>query len=139
MTLNDRILNVSLLAGVVYFCCMAVAHFTGFKVPVLFVYYDVPFYAYQDKIISFCAFTYACLFYAAAQHRPTVPAALVAISVTVLGLSAVNISDALRSVLNGAPTTAYWIQTVMIAGYAVWLIVFYLRSGAAQAQAAAAR
>ncbi|MFW2084045.1 hypothetical protein ACNPQK_24265, partial [Acinetobacter guillouiae] len=85
---------------------------------------------YQDKIISFCAFTYACLFYAAAQHRPTVPAALVAISVTVLGLSAVNISDALRSVLNGAPTTAYWIQTVMIAGYAVWLIVFYLRSGA---------
>ncbi|MEW6640403.1 MAG: hypothetical protein AB1586_07840 [Pseudomonadota bacterium] len=138
-TLNDRILKWSLLAGVGYFCCMAAAHFTGFKVPVLFIYYDVPFYAYQDKIISFCAFTYACLFHAAAQHRAAVPAALVSIVVTVLGLSAVNLSEALHSVLKGAPTTAYWIQTVMIAGYAVWLIVFYVRSGAPHVRAVAAR
>lgn len=128
MSVNEKILKYSLLAGVVYFCCMAVAHFFGIKVPILFVYYDVPFYAYQDKIISFCAFTYACLFFAASRNRPTVPAALVAMAVTTLGLAAVNLSDALASVIKGAPTTAYWMQTIMIGAFAAWLAVFYLRS-----------
>ena len=47
------LLHFALLAGVAYFCAMAVAHFFGIKWPLLFVYYDVPFHAYQDKIISF--------------------------------------------------------------------------------------
>lgn len=135
--MNATILRYSLLAGVAYFCCMALAHFFGFKAPLLFVYYDVPFYAYQDKIISFCAFTYACLFFAAANNRPTVPAALVAIIVTTLGLAAVNLSEALASVLNGASTTVYWIQTVLIGAYAVWLVIFYLRSADTQRLAVA--
>jgi hypothetical protein len=131
MSENGAVLKYSLLAGVIYFCSMAIAHFFSFKVPILFIYYDVPYYAYQDKIISFCALTYACLFFAAAQNRPTVPAALIAITVTTLGLAAVNMSDALASVLNGASKTAYWLQTVMIGVYAMWLTFFYLRGGTA--------
>jgi hypothetical protein len=104
---------------------MAVAHFFGLKYPLLFVYYDVPFHAYQDKIISFAVVAYSCLFANAALHRSAVPAALAALGVTVLGLSAVNASDALRMVLDGRSTLAYWMQTGLIAVYFVLLVALY--------------
>jgi hypothetical protein len=128
MATNDPppvLLRLSLWAGVAYFCCMAAAHFFGLKYPLLFVYYDVPFYAYQDKIISFAVVAYVCLFANAALHRSAVPAALVALGVTVLGLSAVNVSDALGAVLEGRSTLAYWIQTGLIAGYFALLLGLY--------------
>lgn len=123
--MNPPLLKASLWAGAAYFCCMAVAHFFSFKYPVLFVYYDVPFYAYQDKIIAFAVVTYICLFVTAARHAVAVPAALVALGVTVLGLGAVNVSDALQSVLQGKSTSMYWAQTLAIAAYEGWLIALY--------------
>ena len=119
------LLRLALWAGAAYFCCMAVAHFFGLKYPLLFVYYDVPFYAYQDKIISFAVVAYICLFVNAALDRRAVPAALVALGVTVLGLSAVNGSDALETVLDGRSPIAYWMQTGLIALYFILLIVLY--------------
>ena len=117
------LLRCALWAGAAYFSCMAVAHFLGLKYPLLFVYYDVPFHAYQDKIISFAVVAYICLFVNAALDRNAVPAAIVAIGVTVLGLSAVNGSDALEAVLDGRSTIAYWMQTGLIAVSFVLLIV----------------
>jgi len=130
--LAATLLRCSLWFGVAYFCCMAVAHFFGLKYPLLFVYYDVPFYAYQDKIISFAVVAYVCLFANAAMHRVAVPAALAALGVTVAGLCAVNGSDALGSVLEGRSTVAYWLQTGFIACYFVWLLALYVTSGGAQ-------
>ena len=118
-------LRLALWAGVAYFACMAGAHFFGLKYPLLFVYYDVPFYAYQDKIISFAVVAYICLFANAAVHRNAVLAALVALGVTVLGLSAVNRSDALASVLDGRSTLAYWMQTGLLAAYFALLLALY--------------
>lgn len=126
--MNGRILSLLFWAGVGYFCCMAVAHFFGIKVPVLFIYYDTPYYAYQDKIISFAVVAYICLFASAARIPEVAPAALVAAWVTVLGLCAVNLSDALQAVLAGKSTAVYWIQTALLAGYAVALTVFWLLS-----------
>jgi hypothetical protein len=123
------LLRASLWCGVAYFCCMAVAHFFGLKYPLLFVYYDVPFYAYQDKIIAFAVVAYVCLFANAALHRSGIPAALAALGMTVAGLSAVNASDALASVLEGRSTFAYWLQTGLIAGYFLWLLVLHATSG----------
>lgn len=120
------LLRLALWAGVAYFCCMAVAHFFGFKYPLLFVYYDVPSYAYQDKIIAFAVVAYICLFANAALHRSAVSAALVALGVTVLGLSSVNASDALGRVLDGRSTLAYWIQTGLIAAYFLTLLGLYV-------------
>ena len=118
-------LRFALWAGVAYFCCMAAAHFFGLKCPLLFVYYDVPFHAYQDKIISFAVVAYVCLFANAALHRSGAPAAIVALAVTVLGLSAVNVSDALASVLEGRSTAGYWLQTGLIAVYCALLLGLY--------------
>lgn len=122
---RSMLLSCALWAGAAYFCCMATAYFFGLKYPLLFVYYDVPFYAYQDKIISFAVVAYICLFANAALNRSAVPAALVSLGVTVLGLSAVNESDALASVLDGRSTMAYWLQTGLIAAYFVLLLGLY--------------
>jgi hypothetical protein len=54
-----------------------------------------------------------------------VPAAIVALGVTVLGLSAVNVSDALDVVLDGRSTLAYWMQTGLIAAYFALLLGLY--------------
>ena len=129
--MSGRILNLLLWAGVAYFCCMSAAHFFGIKVPILFVYYDTAYYAYQDKIIAFAVVAYICLFVAAARMPAIVPAVLVAMWVTVLGLCSVNLSDALQTVLSGKATLPYWLQTAMIAGFAASLTIFWLRSRAA--------
>jgi len=128
MNTNDTILKYSLLTCVAYFVCMSLAHFFGIKLPILFIYYDVPFYEYQDKIISFAVITYVILFFAAYQNRELAPHAILSLFVTVIGLSFINASDSLAVVLNGASTTAYWAQTGMIALLVVWLSVFFIRS-----------
>ena len=128
MKQSDTILKYSFLVGVGYFVCMSIAHFFGIKVPVLFIYYDVPFYEYQDMIISFCVVTYAILFFAAFQNRALAPHAIFSLLATILGLSSINASNALSTVLNGGSTLAYWIQTGMIGVFLVWLIVFYILS-----------
>ncbi len=126
--MNSAPLRYALLAGVAYFCCMAVAHYFGIKQPLLFVYYDTPFFAYQDKIISFAVVAYVALFYTAAKHRIVVPAALFSLGITVLGLVSVNMSGALASVLEqGQSTGPYWLQTGLIAVYFVLLVVLYFR------------
>ena len=126
--MNSPHLKYGLLAGVAYFCCMAVAHYFSIKQPLLFIYYDTPFYAYQDKIISFAVVSYIALFYSAAKHRAVVPAALIVLGMTVLGLASVNMSDALASILEeGQSTLPYGIQTGLIGTYFIVLVVLYLR------------
>ena len=125
---NDQILKYSLLVCTGYFICMSLAHFFGIKLPILFIYYDVPFYEYQDKVISFAVVTYALLFYAASQNRALTRYTIASLLATVLGLSFINLSEALNTVIEGATTTYYWIQTGMIAVIAIWITVFYLRS-----------
>jgi len=109
---------------------MATAHYFGFKLPILFVYYDTPFYAYQDKIIAFAVCAYIALFYSASKHRDVALNAIIVMALTVVGLSLVNLSDALESVLEeGQSTIPYWLQTGMIAFYLAVLIVLYVKDG----------
>lgn len=58
---------IALYSGALYFLCVAVAHALGFKIPGLYVYYSVPSYAYQDRIISFLAFGWSAFFFIAAK------------------------------------------------------------------------
>ena len=126
--MNSSLLKYALLVGAVYFVCMAIAHYFGIKQPLLFIYYDTPFYAYQDKIISFAVIAYAALFYSAAYLRTVVPAALVVLGITVFGLASINRSEELRAVLTeGQTTMPYWVQTGLITVYFVLLLLLYIR------------
>ena len=129
MTAPSGLLFLLLNANVAYFLAMSVAHWVGFKVPILFIYYDTPFYAYQDKIISFCAATYALLNYAAVCELSVVPFVIASLALTTAGLSAINASDDLQKVLPiGASTTAYWMQTALIGALTVTLTLLYTTS-----------
>jgi hypothetical protein len=109
---------------------MAIAHFFGIKVPVLFVYYDTPFYAYQDKIISFAVCAYVALFYSASVYRPVALNAIIVLALTVIGLSMINVSEALASVLQPEqPTFPYWLQTGAILIYLLTLVGLYIKDG----------
>jgi hypothetical protein len=126
MVSSSDLLSYALNANVAYFVSMSAAHWTGFKVPLLFIYFDTPFYAYQDKIISFCAGTYAILFFAAARHRVVVPYAIASLALTTIGLSAINASEDLSNVLpKGHSTKAYWLQTGVIGALTMGLAVLY--------------
>ncbi|MCP9480827.1 hypothetical protein NNA36_02515 [Shimia sp. CNT1-13L.2] len=126
--MNSPLTRYAFLAGVAYFCCMSLAHFFGMKQPLLFVYYDTPFHAYQDKIISFAVTAYIALFWLASKSREAVPAALIVMALTVLGLASVNMSDALASVLTeGQSTLPYWIQTILIGAYLIVLTDLWRR------------
>ncbi len=128
--MNSQLTKYAFLSGAAYFCCMAIAHYFSIKVPVLFVYYDTPFYAYQDKIISFAVCAYIALFYSASQHRSVALNAIIVLAITVLGLSSVNMSTALASVLQeGQSTTPYWLQTGAISFYLVVLLALYIKDG----------
>ncbi len=61
------ILRYLLYAGAGYFSAVAIVHSLGAKVPGLFVYFNVPSYAYQDRIISFLALGWAAFFYGTAR------------------------------------------------------------------------
>lgn len=138
--LHTVTLEAALLwVGVAYFLCMATAHVTDFKVPILFVYFDVPSTFYQNKIISFTCLTYATLFAFAATYGNTAPAAI-SMFTTALGLAHVNMSAALRTEMKKRDkdsklkpglvwyrrdTLAYWAQTVVIAGYGAVLAALY--------------
>ena len=127
--MNGKVLKYSLLALSGYFICMAIAHFFSLKYPLLFVYYDTPFYAYQDKIISFSVISYAALFYLAAKNRFIVPTALTVLAITILGLASVNMSSALQMVLEeGQSTAPYWIQTILFAIIFVFLTFSYKKN-----------
>jgi len=128
--MNSQLTKFAFLSGAAYFCCMAIAHFFSIKVPVLFVYYDTPFYSYQDKIISFAVCAYIALFYSASQHRAVALNAIIVLAITVAGLSFVNISGDLASVLQeGQSTLPYWLQTAAITFYLVILVALYIKDG----------
>jgi len=128
--MNSLLTKYAFLSGAAYFFCMATAHFFSIKVPVLFVYYDTPFYSYQDKIISFSVCAYIALFYSASQHRAVALNAIVVLAITVVGLGFINISSDLASVLKeGQSTLPYWLQTGAIAGYLIFLLALYIKDG----------
>lgn len=121
-------LKMLLFVFVAFFLCMGSAHFLGLKIPVLFVYYDTPFYAYQDKIIAFTLVTYALLFFAASRDRSVVPFALISIWTTVFGLAHINQSAELAEALGpDGGTWVYWLITAAFAGLALVLTVLWWR------------
>jgi len=125
---SARILNYSLLSGSAYFLCIALAHLISLKIPGLYIYYNVPSLAYQDRIISFLAFGWAMLFYAGARHPAVVRLVLIAAVVALAGLVNINLAGEFGA--EGVETAPFWVQTVLLGGYVGWLALFAVRAGA---------
>jgi len=57
-----KIYRTLLIICAVYFIVVTIAHQMGIKLPMLFVFYNIPSERYQDLIISFLSFGWAMLF-----------------------------------------------------------------------------
>lgn len=127
---NETILKYALLAGAVYFCCVSIAHFTGTKIPGLFVYYNIPSYQYQDTIIAFLAFGWSAFLYAGSQQPEIIRPILLSALVALVGLIYNTVSTDFDAITGAATdSTPFWIQIFLLSCYAGWLWVFAARTG----------
>ncbi len=129
MNKNIQILRWLLFAGGVYFFLVATFHMIGIKIPPLFIYYNVPSYTYQDKIISFMAFGWSVFLFTAflnpIKNKMLIQAILVAGVGAIIGLEIINTYTDFESISNPINSTIFRLETLGLTAYLVLLTIFY--------------
>lgn len=125
-----KILKWSLFAGAVYFWAVAFAHMFGLKIPLLFVYFNLPSYSYQDRIISFLAFGWAMFLYsgfAGVRKNIVWPVKYILFSGAgaIIGLCVINTSTDFSNLCEHVHPFLFWVETLFLLGYLVLLTILY--------------
>ena len=125
----QAVLKWSLLAIAGYFLAVAGAHFFEIKVPLLYVYYELPSTLYQDKIISFMAFGWSMFFvagYSSVKRNSlrSVRYMVLAGINAVIGLSSINLLTDFKEYPE-AHRWIYWGEVIILAVAVVWIAVLY--------------
>ena len=132
MSIHNQILKWSLFAGALYFFSISVVHMLGIKVPMLFIYFNVPSNAYQDRIISFLAFGWSVFLFTAftnpQKRSALVKAVLVAGAGALIGLCINNLFTDFQSFSSDINVNVFWLETTGILIYWLWLVIFYFLS-----------
>ena len=132
MNKSNKILKWLLLAGGVYFLAVSVAHMLGSKIPFLFIYYSVPSYGYQDKIISFLAFGWSVFLLAASfdpeNNQLAIKAILIAGIGAIFGLNVINSSTDFQTLSPAINPSVFKMETLGLSAYVAALIYFYFLS-----------
>ena len=123
------ILKWSLFSGGIYFILISIVHIFGIKVSGLYIYFNVPSYDYQDKIISFLAFGWGVIFIQASQD-PTkyiniIRSILIAGLAAIGSLSYINLSTNFHDLSQNINVLYFWIQAGILCLYLLWLFIFY--------------
>lgn len=126
-------LKWSLLAGAGYFALVSVAHFLSMKVPILYVYYDVPSTHYQDLIISFMAMSWAFFHIAGfssvkRNSLRSVRYIVMAGAGGVAGLVYINVFTDFALIAPSANVLVYWGETAALSLFVGWLAYWYVLS-----------
>lgn len=127
----EKLLRPSLYLLALYFLSVFLAHISETKIPLLFIYYDVPSTPYQDKIIAFLAFGWA-VFFARAAPRPSanlplVRAIIIAATGAIAVLAYINLTSDFTKFAAGLDTGPYWMQTMALGAVWLWIVFLYLR------------
>jgi hypothetical protein len=121
-----------LLAGAVYFLGISIVHMLRIKVPLLFIYYSVSSYGYQDRIISFLSFGWSVFLFAAStdpvKNRDAVKAILIAGVAAIFGLNVINSVTDFRALSPDVHPTVFRIEALVLSVYVAALIFFYFLS-----------
>lgn len=122
-------LRISLFCGAIYFLLMAIAHAIGLKIPGLFIYFNVPSYVYQDRIISFLAFSWAIFFYTAASNptKHLLKSIILVAAIAICMLTLINFSTDFISLSEKINPIWFHIQTGILFVYWIWLFLCYNR------------
>jgi len=126
---NVTTLKWLLLAGATYFLAVSIAHMLRIKVPLLFIYYNVPSYGYQDRMISFLSFGWSVFLFTASrdplQNRGAVKAILIAGLGAIFGLTAINSITDFRALSPEIDTSVFGVETLGLSAYVAALIYYY--------------
>ena len=132
MNNSEKTLKWLLSVGAIYFLAVAIVHMMGIKLPFLFVYYDVPSYGYQDKIISFLSFGWSIFLFMASldplKNRGAVKAILIAGLGAIFGLTVINNVTDFRALSPDSKPSIFQIETLGLAVYVGMLIFCYFIS-----------
>lgn len=117
-------LKTLLYIGSAYFFLMSFAHILNIKIPVLFVYYNVPSNIYQDKLIGLLVFGWGLFYCLAAKtlDKLFVKAILISGIVAVSTLFYINFST---KHLSGFSPIIYNIHVSILLAYSIWLFIEY--------------
>ena len=123
-------IKISLFCGAIYFLLMAIAHAIGLKMPGLFMYFNVPSYAYQDKIISLFAFGWAAFFFSVAANpsKNLIKSIILIGAVALIMLTFINISTDFSSLSEKINPNLFHIETGILFLYWIWLLLCYNKS-----------
>lgn len=129
MNKNIQILRWLLFAGSLYFFLVATFHIIGIKIPPFFIYYNVPSYAYQDRIIAFLTFGWSVFLFTAflnpIKNKMLIQAILVAGVGAIIGLEIINTFTDFESFSNTINPTIFCFETLALAVYLVLLTIYY--------------
>jgi hypothetical protein len=127
----DKVLKWSLLGGAIYFLLVAIVHMTGIKVPGLYIYFNVPSYAYQDRIIALLSFGWCMFLYSgfkltgAGLIRPVRYIILAGIA-AIICLLLINNSEEIKELATNRSRWIYMIETMILFIYTIWLMILYI-------------
>ncbi len=129
MSKNTALLKWLLLAGAVYFLAISIAHMLRVKVPFLFIYYDLPSYGYQDRIISLLSFGWSIFLFTASvdpvKNRDAVKAILIAGVSAIFGLNVINSVTNFRALSPDIHPSVFRKETIVLSIYVAALILSY--------------
>ncbi len=132
MSKSVTMLKWLLLMGAVYFLAVALAHMLRIKIPLLFVYFDVPSYGYQDRIISFLSFGWSVFLFTASRdpvkNRGAVKAILIAGLGAIFGLTVINSVTDFRALSPEINPSVFQMETLGMSAYVAALIYYYFLS-----------
>ncbi len=116
--------------GVLYFLLISLVHALNIKIPGLFIYFDVPSYVYQDKIISFLAFGWAFFFFTAAKTlvKPLIQAITFIGAVAIMMLFYINMNTDFISLSEEINPDIFFIETGILFLYWTWLVWSYINA-----------
>jgi hypothetical protein len=106
---------------------VAIVHAFRIKIPGLYIYFNVPSYAYQDKIISSFAFSWS-VFYISAALKPSeymLKAILISGGVAIGMLVFINLSTNFAAISESLNPRIYHLETGLLFVYWLWLIRCY--------------
>jgi hypothetical protein len=129
MNKNVTILKLLLLAGAAYCLAISIVHMLGTRVPLLYIYYDVPSYGYQDRVISFLSFGWSVFLFTTSRdplkNRGAVKAVLVAGLGAIFGLTVINNVTDFHALSPGIDPSAFQMETLVLSAYVAALIFYY--------------
>lgn len=127
-----KILKWSLLLGVTYFFGVGVAHMAGMKIPFFYIYFNIPSYGYQDKIIAFLSFGWALFFLTAfinpIKNIDLIKSVLIAGFCALIGLGITNLTTNFQDLAPASNVSFFWIELLFLFCYWIWLCIFFWKA-----------